>query len=134
MRVRLSGGGVFDFPRRYIERQMSDPSFGYVVADVVCDSCGSRSLAHGRRFPDSSLHLFVPEPEGGRTRRMLVGRKVRTGQPVDRTFIAFHLDEVPTDVPTVLRCPVHGVRSVDPQRILDAITTGKPTRPRVIRI
>ena len=125
---------VFDPPRRYNERQLPDPSFGYIVADFVCAECGKRSLAHGRRFADGSLYLLVPEPEGGRTRGMLVARKARTGQPVDRMFIAFRSDEIPTDVDMVLRCPKHGARPVDPLRTLDAITTGKPTRPRVVRV
>lgn len=122
------------FPRRYNERQLSDSSFGYVVARIVCAKCGNRELAHGRRFADGLLYFLVPEPEGGRTRRMLVARKVRTGRPVDQMFIAFRLDEIPTDVPTILHCPKHGLRSHASQLILNAILEGKPTRPRAIGI
>lgn len=122
------------FPRRYNVRQLSDPSFGYVVARFVCEKCGNRELAHGRRFADGSLYFLVPEPEGGRTRGMLVARKMRTGHPVDQMFIAFRLDEIPTDVPTILSCPKHGSRPLASQLILSTILEGKPTRPRAIGI
>lgn len=129
---------------RYNERQLSDPSFGYVVADFVCSEIehqnmtrtnrGQVSVAHGRKFPDGSLHLFVPDPSVA-WRRTLVDRKVRNKNwPVDQIFVAFELDQIPTDVPTILRCPKHGERSVANQLILDAITKGTPMHRRVLRV
>lgn len=123
--------------RRYTELQLlSGAGFGYIVAKIVCNQCGNREIAQGRKFADGLLYFLVPEPEGGRTRGMLVARKVRTGGrfPVDRTFIAYLLDEIPTDVPTILQCPKHGKRSVDSLLILNAISEGKPTYPRVVGV
>lgn len=125
--------------RRYTERQLlSGAGFGYIVADFVCaenihaQSRGRVSLARGRKFPDGSLHLFVPEPSPA-WRHVHVGRKVRDKNwPKEKTYVAFCLDEIPTDVPTILHCPDHGARSVDSRLILNAISEGTPIHRRVI--
>lgn len=132
--------------RRYFEKQLSDPSFGFIVVDFVCaenvhnQSRSFRvSLAHGRKFPDGSLHLFIPEPEGTGVRKALVARKLRqklrhNEWPAEKTYVAYELDQIPPDVPTILRCPKHGTRPVDSQLILDTISEGTPHPRRVIHV
>ncbi len=119
-------------PHRYHESQLSHASFGYVVARIVCAECGNRELAHGRKFQTGARYLLLPEPEGGRTRGMFVARKLRMGTVIPKLFVAYPLNEVPTDVPTHLRCRKHGVRLADGQDIIDGILSGDPKRPVVI--